>query len=343
MGPHPLAGAAQPINAQLDHVAGAQVHRGLLAQAHAGGGAGREHIARQQRHELADVGNEVGHRENQVGRGAVLAQLAVHRQPKAQLAGVGQLIRRGQKRAEGRKGVAALALVPGTAAFELEFALRHVVVQHVAGDVIRRFGLGYVGSAPADDHGQLYFPVGFHRVAGQHNVVVGARQRRGCFQKDNGLSRQFGAHLVGVVGVVQPDAHYFGRPNHGRTQPRSRIYGGQAASLSPHEFGQPAQPVSSKKGFGVVLTERRDVEALAAVQHAGGFLAGRAVAKEFHGAKKGSGGVQGGRAGVNQRVIRKAAGPKRTGRPRPYLPRTTIVPVPSAGWPSRPRPSAAAW
>ena len=277
-----MAGAAQVVDAQLHHVAGAQVLRGLLAHAHASGRAGREHVAGQQGHELAHVGNQEGQPENEVGGVALLPGLTVHREPEAQAGRVGNFIGRDEPGAERGESVAALALVPGTAALQLKGALRHVVVQHVAGHVVQRLGFADIRRAPANHHGQLHFPVGFFRTARNNNLVVGASQGAGCFQKKHRLGRVAQAHFGGVVGVVQTHAHDFGWPGHGRAQALIGRHQRQRAGLRPHKSGQPGRAVGGKKRFVVVFAERGRAVALPVEQHTRFFVARRAVAQEFH-------------------------------------------------------------
>src|SRR5476651_1561327 len=76
-----LALLAESRDAEGDHVAGLQVMRRLHAEAHAGGRARGDDVAGEQRHELADVGDEARAAEDHGARAAALALLAVHVEP----------------------------------------------------------------------------------------------------------------------------------------------------------------------------------------------------------------------------------------------------------------------
>ena len=73
-------------------------------------------------------------------------------------------IARGHEWPERRERIAALALHPLAAAFELPLAFAVVVVQAVAGDVVHRIGLAHIGRSLADDDGQFHFPIAFARI-----------------------------------------------------------------------------------------------------------------------------------------------------------------------------------
>ena len=137
---HLLARLAEPVDAELDDVAGLQVHRlRLHAEPDARRRAGADDVAGQQRHELADVADERRHVEDHVRGRAVLAR--ARRSPSAtcrSCCGSAISSRVARNGPSGAKRVAALALHPLAAALELERALRVVVVQRVAGDVLER-------------------------------------------------------------------------------------------------------------------------------------------------------------------------------------------------------------
>ena len=72
---------------------------------------------------------------------AVLAALAVDFEPQPQVLRVGHFVFGHQPGADRAERVAALALVPLAAAFDLELALGDVVHDAVAGDVVECVGL----------------------------------------------------------------------------------------------------------------------------------------------------------------------------------------------------------
>src|SRR5882672_2866511 len=128
---------AEAIDAEADFVAGLQEHRGLAAHADTGGSARADEVARIQRHEAADVAHQRGHAEDHGARAAVLAALAVHVEPHAQSLRIGHLVARDEPWPDRSEGVAALALVPLPAAFELVFAFGQVVDDAVARHVLQ--------------------------------------------------------------------------------------------------------------------------------------------------------------------------------------------------------------
>src|SRR5690606_31886971 len=106
---------------------------GLDAHADARRGAGGDDVARLQAHELADIVYQMCHAEDhRLGR-AVLVALAIDLEPHAQVLRISDFVPGDEPRANGAKSVVALALVPGAATLELEFALGDVVDQAIAG------------------------------------------------------------------------------------------------------------------------------------------------------------------------------------------------------------------
>src|ERR1700704_5144278 len=81
VGTETLAGGAQSLDAQLHLVAGGRGARRSLAQPHAGGRACRNHVARQEGHELTDVTDERRHVEDEVAGRATLLGLTVELEP----------------------------------------------------------------------------------------------------------------------------------------------------------------------------------------------------------------------------------------------------------------------
>src|SRR5207253_8656543 len=124
IGAHALPRGAEPVDAELDLVAGREVARRAVPQPDARRGARGEDVAGQERHELTDVADEGRHVEDQLAGGAALLGLTVHLEPELEIVHVAKLGGRGEKRAQGCERVAALALLPLAAALELERPLR---------------------------------------------------------------------------------------------------------------------------------------------------------------------------------------------------------------------------
>ena len=62
-------------------------------------------------------------------------------------------------------------------------AARHIVERHEARDVLHGASSSHALSRPADDDGKLRLPVALMRALGQHDVVVGARERAGRLEE----------------------------------------------------------------------------------------------------------------------------------------------------------------
>src|SRR5947208_12876473 len=170
VGTEALARGAEALDAELDHVAVGEEARRLLAESHAGRRAGRDHVAGEERHELADIAHEGRDVEDQVLSRARLLGLAIDLEPHGEVMHVGNLVGRREKRAERREGIAALAFHPLAAALELEGPFRIVVVQDVTGDVIER-GVPLDVACKASDHDrELHLPVGLGAALGDDDV-----------------------------------------------------------------------------------------------------------------------------------------------------------------------------
>ena len=79
---------------------------------------------------------------------AVLHAPAVDVEPHRQVLRIADLVGGDQPGPDRPEGVAALALVPGAAALDLEVALGDVVDHAIAGDVGQRVGFLDIGGAP---------------------------------------------------------------------------------------------------------------------------------------------------------------------------------------------------
>ena len=75
---HHLSRFPQPIYPQLNYISRFQINRWFHTQANPCGGAGRNNIAWQQRHELAGVRYKVGYVKYEISGAAILHRLAVN-------------------------------------------------------------------------------------------------------------------------------------------------------------------------------------------------------------------------------------------------------------------------
>ena len=182
--------------------------------------AGRDHVARQQRHELADIADDVLDAEDQVGGVAVLPPLAVDLGRYLELAGVAHLVGGDQPRPERAERVAALALGPLPAALHLVFALGDVVDDAIAGDVLPGVLDVDVARGRADDDAELDLVIGLLRALGDDHVVIGAADAAGRLHEEDRLRWDRHAGLLRVQPVVEPDRDDFRHRADARPEPR---------------------------------------------------------------------------------------------------------------------------
>src|SRR5207302_7907884 len=154
-GDEPLGLLAEPLDRQPHRIAGPEKFRRLESGADPRWRPGRDHVAGIERHEMADIADDVVDPEDQIGGVAVLPALAIDLGPQRQLAGVGHLVGGDQPRADRAEGVGALALGPLAAALELEFALGDVIDEAIAGNVLWRVVHRDVARLGADDDTEL--------------------------------------------------------------------------------------------------------------------------------------------------------------------------------------------
>src|SRR5512132_231941 len=251
---------ADALDLDLDPVAG-------LQRAHAGRGAGQEHVAGQQGHHPGDEGQQVGHAALQLGGAGLLLHLAVDQGGDGQVAGVEVGLDPG---AEGAEGVEALGPRP------LAVGALQVARGHVVGAGEAEHGLDGVGRLEpadqlADDHGQLALEVDLAHPFGADDGVAGADHRGRGLEEDHRLGRDLVAQLAGVLGVVAADGdHLAGQ--HRREQPDL----GGAEPLAGVLEG--AEGVGADRGYGVAFEDAEADVALAAVAddaHAGSSQARR--------------------------------------------------------------------
>src|SRR5690554_1722696 len=229
---------AESGDAQAHALAGPEVGWRLLAHAYPGRGTGGDDIARLQAHELTEVADQEGDAIDHGAGIAALVAMAVHFQPQVQVMGVGDLVRGDQPGAQGAKGVAALALVPGAAAFELELALGYIVHHAVTGYMVHGVGLAHVAGLLSDHHPELYFPVCFRGVPRDDDIIVGPAYGAGPLVEDYRFRRDLGAGLGSMVGVVEANADELADPPHAGAEAGICRYLGQARGVELVELGQ---------------------------------------------------------------------------------------------------------
>ena len=130
-----------------DHlVAVLEPHARLARAAHARGRAGRDDVARLERHQAREVGDQRRYGEDQVLGAGRLHRLAVQRQRDLDPVVRPGLVRRHERGAARSRAVEDLARHPLRRG-ELQVARRQVVEQHVAGDVVEGLGLRDLAAA----------------------------------------------------------------------------------------------------------------------------------------------------------------------------------------------------
>src|SRR5258707_9594260 len=139
---HLLLLLTQSPDPELHHIARLQELRRLHAEADAGRRAGDDHVAGLHDEELRAVPDDVGGAEDHRLGVALLARLAVHREPHVEPLRVRNLVLGDEPRTDRAERLAALALGPLAGALDLELALRYIVGQAIAGDGVERALLG---------------------------------------------------------------------------------------------------------------------------------------------------------------------------------------------------------
>src|SRR5579883_1815137 len=105
-------------------VAGGEVDRlGLAAHANAGRGSRRDDVTGLQSHEVTDIAHERGDGKDHGPRVAGLHSFPVDVEPHVEALNVADLVAGHEPGPHGTEGIAPLALVPGSAALRLKFAL----------------------------------------------------------------------------------------------------------------------------------------------------------------------------------------------------------------------------
>src|SRR5215207_4933399 len=159
-GDEALALFAEALDPERHHIPGLEEALWLHAHADARRGAGGDHVARLQDHEVRDIRDDLRHvKDHGLGRTALRA-LAIHVEPHGEVLRIWDLVLGDEPRAERAEGRAALALGPGAAALQLVFTLGYVVADAVAGDEVKCLVRPDIGGPLADHDGAFHFPVG---------------------------------------------------------------------------------------------------------------------------------------------------------------------------------------
>ena len=190
------------------------------------------------------------------------------------------LVRGNKPRAERPKSLAALALGPLAGAFQLEGALGDVVGDAIAGDVIEGVLLRDIACAPADHHRELDFPVSLLRPLRQHGLVVRADDAVRSLVEDDRLLGDRHAGFRGMVGIVQSDRDVIADVSDAGPEPRAAAHQGELVELGFADLGEAARAQGLAGDIG--HDARKIADAALAVEDAGFFAAGRAVADELH-------------------------------------------------------------
>ena len=271
---------AEAGDAEADGLAGFQEFRRLHAGADARRRAGGDHVARLERHEAADIADQVGDAEDHRLGVAGLHALAVDVEEHVEVLHVVDLVGGDQPRPERAEGRAALALGPLAAALDLELALGHVVADGVAGDMGQRLGFVDVAAALADDDGKLDLPVGLLRIARDHEVVIRAAEAARRLVEDDRLLRDRRAGLLGVVDVVQADGDEIADRGDRRSDARAPGDLRQALRIDLLDLGNRARAQRRLVDIGKNAGEVADPAVL--VEEAGLLAALGSVAQQFH-------------------------------------------------------------
>src|SRR3954453_13106074 len=156
---------ALPLRSELfdpkrHHVARLEIDRGrLLPHTDTRRRTRRDDVARQQRHDPVNVADQGFYPENHRLGIAGLHPLAIDVEPHVKRLRVSQLVCRDENGSNRAEGVEAFALVPGAAALKLIFALRHIVHEAIACNIVQRLMFLDVTGRPAHDDAEFNLPI----------------------------------------------------------------------------------------------------------------------------------------------------------------------------------------
>jgi hypothetical protein len=239
------------------------------------GGAGDDQIARLQRDIAAGIADDFGQVEDHRLGVAGLHPLAIDVEIHRQVLRIGDLLGRHQPRADRAEGVMALALRPLRTALLLVEAFRHVIGQHVTGDVREGVLLRNIARGLAHDEAQLDFPVRMGRPLGQHHEIIGPGQAGDGLHEHHRLGRDGQVRFDGMVAIVETNGHDLADALDRYAIAHITFHHGQALDIHASDLGDGVD--------GDVGNMGRQVADLAVgVDQAGLFSALGAVTNEFH-------------------------------------------------------------
>ena len=294
-----IALGAEACDGGFDEVAGFEEFRRVCACADARGGAGGDDVAWEERHEAADVADEEGDWEDEVGGGALLAGVAVDGEGEVEGVGVTGFVGGDEDWAEGSEGVGAFALGPLAAEFFLPCAFADIVHDGEAGDVVEGVGFRDVSGFGADDDGEFDFPVGFGSAGVDEDGVEGAGPRGGSLLEEDGFGGDGGAGFEGVGAVVEADADDFGGSGD-RWAPADVVgdaWCGGGAGVEP--CAETVDAVVSEEGFVEVGGDGGGVDAFGADEDTWTFISRGTVSDQSH-VDRCCGGIMGATIKANQ-------------------------------------------
>ena len=155
---HRVSQGSNAVDSALYHIAGLQEFRRVEAHADAGGSAGGDDGAGQQRHAGGQLLDDVRDGGNQQVCGGILPQLAVDAGGDMQSRRKGDLVSSDDAGANGGKAVQTFAEIPLLVG-GLQDTGRHIVEDGIAEDIVRRVFCLHVFRRLADDDRQLGFVV----------------------------------------------------------------------------------------------------------------------------------------------------------------------------------------
>src|SRR6476660_1151249 len=197
---------------------------------------GGDHVARHQRHEPADIADKMRHAEDHGGGIAGLHAGPVEVERKTKSLWVRNFVLGDKPRPEWPETVVAFCLDPFARAALLQATLRHIVGNHVTGDVVERVSLGDIFRRATDGKGQLNLEI-YALPAFRHEYwVIWPGDAGGRFREDDGRLRNGHAGFFGVVPVVQPDAEKRRHLRDARPESGLQTHGRQNGKIEAFEL-----------------------------------------------------------------------------------------------------------
>src|SRR5579875_2291582 len=195
----------EPLDLDADPLARPDPAARLARDADARRRPGRHDVARLERHDRAQLGEQPAHAEHHLRRVRVLQRLAVDRAADRERLRVGDLVARDERRSARAVRVPRLSKRP-LRGERLIVADAHVVEAGVARDLRLGVVLAHVAAARPDDEGELGLVVDAIRRARDHDRRAVADERVVPFREDGDAVGERQLHFLGMVAVVQPDA-----------------------------------------------------------------------------------------------------------------------------------------